>query len=579
MKYALLAALGCALGATLPLSAQQPTAAGQVLVKARTLLQNGKAEAAESLLADVVQKNPQAAQAWLLLGQSRHQQKKFDAALEANRKAFAFFSTRNLAAYNAACALSRLDRKQEAIAWLHQAVGAGFLRMEAMAQDSDLKNLNQEPGFQWFFQSHVYDADDFQTFVDGPGKLHKVFSGEAAGDQFGWEARTIGDVDGDGALDFVASAPYKALYGPACGRIYVYSGSSGRLLFQKDGEAYAQLGVCIAGAGDVNGDGTPDVVVGAPRGDGGPGTAWIYSGKDGEVLFELCQQEAGDRLGARVAGVGDVNGDGHSEVFIGAPGAAPQGQGKAYLYSGADGSLLHTFQGEKAGDSFGGTVAGIVQGERRLLAVGAKDAGANRGGVATVYRWHEGTWSPFFKVEPDANSVELAGMFLSFVGDINADGHADLYVSDWQDRTLGSTTGKIVVHSGKDGKRLLSLTGEQAGDGFGIGSAEAGDVNGDGHDDLVIGSWRFPNGATMGGKVYLYSGKDGKELAAWTCTMPQETFGFDATGIGDVDGDQIPDLLITGAYGFVNGPRAGRTYILSPGRLASDSATQGQEQP
>ena len=128
------------------------------------------------------------------------------------------------------------------------------------------------------------------------------------------------------------------------------------------------------------------------------------------------------------------------------------------------------------------------------------------------------------------------------------------------------------MYSGADGKKLLTLTGETAGDGFGIGSAEAGDVNRDGFDDLIIGAWQhsgmtslagLAGSTTSAGKVYLYSGKDGSLMKTITCRIPGDTFGFDATGIGDVDGDGVIDFLLTSAWSGIKGYRSGRVFIIS----------------
>lgn len=95
-------------------------------------------------------------------------------------------------------------------------------------------------------------------------------------------------------------------------------------------------------------------------------------------------------------------------------------------------------------------------------------------------------------------------MFVSVVGDVDADGVADVYAVDWSSNISGKGSGRIYVHSGASGKRIYAIEGESAGDGFGIGPADAGDVDGDGHDDLIIGAWQHASMAPSGGKVYLF---------------------------------------------------------------------------
>ena len=117
--------------------------------------------------------------------------------------------------------------------------------------------------------------------------------------------------------------------------------------------------------------------------------------------------------------------------------------------------------------------------------------------------------------------------------------------------------------SGSDGTRLHTFTGENAGDAFGIGAPAIGDVNRDGFADLVVGAWQYSAAAASGGRIYLYSGKDGSLLRTITGRVPGETLGFDATGVGDVDGDGKLDLLVTSSWSNVNGFRAGRMYIVA----------------
>jgi hypothetical protein len=125
---------------------------------------------------------------------------------------------------------------------------------------------------------------------------------------------------------------------------------------------------------------------------------------------------------------------------------------------------------------------------------------------------------------------------------VNGDGTPDVYVGDYGD---ANGDGRAAVHSGSDGAELLSWRG-----GFGEGltpGREAGDVDGDGRVDLVIGS--YTAGPAGEGKVQVFSGADGSAIRTITSTTPGENFGFDAVGIGDVDGNHSPDLLVSAASG------------------------------
>jgi large repetitive protein len=121
------------------------------------------------------------------------------------------------------------------------------------------------------------------------------------------------------------------------------------------------------------------------------------------------------------------------------------------------------------------------------------------------------------------------------------------------------------VHSGKSGARVLTLTGEGPGEGFGTSASVAGDLDGDGHADLAVGAWQYAGAAPSGGRIYLYSGKDGRLLRTITCRIPGDTLGFDSVGVGDTDGDGTVDLLVTSAYSGINGYHSGRVFIVSSG--------------
>jgi hypothetical protein len=397
-------------------------------------------------------------------------------------------------------------------------------------------------------------------FVEPVTVIHE-WLGEAAGDQFGWIARVIGDVNADGCNDFVTSAPTRKNGGDNAGRVYVYSGRSGALLWKVDGAAGDQLGSGIEAAGDVNRDSIPDVIASAPEID----SAYLYSGRDGSTLRTLHGESRGDRFGEHVASVGDIDSDGYADVIIGAPGnnAVGKGAGRAYVYSGKSGRVLLTLTGERSGDAFGSTVAGFSDARNHFIVVGAPGAGTRKTGRVYVYSGLAA--QPRFTIDADSTGVALGYMFVAVLGDVDGDGVPDIFASDWSDASLGPKTGKTYVYSGRTGQHLYTFSGQTAGEGFGTTHSVAGDINGDDRADLIVGSWQYSAVVPGAGRAYLYDGRTGKLLRTYTSRIPGETFGFDAVGFSEHDQHGEAELLITSGWSNVRGPHSGRIYLIATG--------------
>jgi hypothetical protein len=518
-------------------------------------LRAGDPEGARRILEEVVAKDPKDGRAWRTLAVACHQRKEVDREIEALRHSLEVDPSSPAPLFGLGVAHAARGEMDQALEWLGKAKATHRIDMTQMEAAPELAPIRSDPRFAVLRPT---PADFANPFVE-PAKVLREWDGEAANDQFGWIARNIGDVDGDGVSDVVTSAPTRNLGGASAGRIYVYSTKTGKLLWTADGKPGDELGNGVESAGDTNRDGIPDVIAGAPGG----GYAKVYSGRDGRVLLTLQAEGAADQFGQHAAGVGDVDHDGCADVMVGAPGngAGGAGAGRAYVYSGKSGKTLLTLTGEHPGDAFGSAVAGYSDKGNTFLLVGAPHAG--HGGQTSVYRGLDS--KPSFVIDADETGAALGGMFLAVPGDVDGDGVPDVYASDWNNNAKGPSTGRVYIHSGRDGKRLLTLTGETAGEGFGTSPSVAGDVDGDGHADLIVGAWQYSGAALGAGRAYLYSGKDGHLMKTFTCRTPGDAFGFDAVTVGDIDGDGSSDFLITSAWSGVHGFHSGRVFIMSSG--------------
>ncbi|WP_419580315.1 beta strand repeat-containing protein [Stieleria magnilauensis] len=460
----------------------------------------------------------------------------------------------------------------------------------------------------------------------------------------------VGDVNGDGRDDVVIGASLASPGGVSdAGASYVVFGDRNGLpptvdLAKLDGktgfvvtgiDSFDKSGSSLSGAGDFNGDGIDDLILGVSGGDQLPdlsvGEAYLLFGRSvwesgsvdpsrlsGGTGFQIVGLAAGDQLGVGVSAAGDINGDGLDDLIIGANGAEPTGSsnaGQSYVLFGTTDEIRSPFSPLALDGSNGFILNGKDEDFSGVRVSGAGDVNGDGLADLLIGTQNGKSYVVFGGADGFAASIDLSTLdgndgflisgnandthYVSEAGDINGDGLGDVIIGAFD--PVQTDPGESYVVFGTDGGfaatiDLASLDGAtgfridgiDAFDLAGLSVSGAGDVNSDGFDDLIVGAHRAdPGGINQAGESYVVFGKASGFAAVFSLSSLDGINGFQINGIkaddnsgyavsgaGDVDGDGFDDVILSAILADPGLADGGEGYIVYGGNFTGGVETQ-----